>query len=327
MPMRPTLVSKIQLLVLAAAFGTGTITKAQDQTPPAETQAAQSAVEPDEKPTVKPDPDRPLPDIATLMREVGAHQKAEEEIRKNYLYHAIESRQERDGNGTIKKTITNEYDVFWVNGVPVQKLVKKNGKDLTADEQKKESERIDKDVARARERKDKAEAKGKDSSPRGNDTITASRILELGAFSNPRRLTLDGRDTITVDYAGDPKVKTNSRFEEVFRDLVGTVWVDEQDRVIRKTEGHFVNSYKIGGGLLVNVRKDTSFGFEQRKVNGEVWLPARFEGNGAVRLLLLVNINGIVSYQMSNYRKFKTTSTMLPEVNKVEEGGPPTPPQ
>ncbi len=316
MRMPHTLASNLQLLVLAVAFGTGAKAIAQDAPPPADKsdKATESA-------------QRPLPDIPTLMREVGVHQKAEEEIRKNYLYHAIESRQDRDGNGAIKKTTTNEYDVFWVNGVPVQKLVKKNGKDLTPDEQKKESERIDKDVAKARERKDKADSKGKESGPRGNEAITASRILELGAFSNPRRVTLDGRDTIVVDYAGDPKAKTRNRFEDVFRDLVGTVWVDEQDRVIRRTEGHFLNSYKIGGGLLVNIRKDTSFNFDQKKVNSEVWLPTRVEGNGAVRLLLLVNFNGVVTFQMSNYRKFKTTSTMLPEVNKVEEVAAPNSPQ
>jgi hypothetical protein len=305
--MRSSLQAISLVLMLAAPCFPGSAGLAQDstgQTDPGKPQETE----------------RPLPDVATLMREVGTHQKAAEAIQKDYLYHAVETQQETDGNGAVKKTTTREYDVFWVSGVPVQKLTKKDGRELTPDEQKKESERIDKDVAKAREKKDKADAKGKETSARGNETITASRILELGSFSNPRRVKLDDRDTIVVDYSGNPKAKTQNRAEEVFRDLVGTVWVDEQDRALRKTEGHFLNAFKIGGGLLVNIRKDTSFGMEQKKVNGEVWLPARFEGKGAARFLLLVNLKGNLNLQMSDYRKFKATSTILPGVSTVEQG-------
>ena len=52
-------------------------------------------------------------------------------------------------------------------------------------------------------------------------------------------MKLNGRDTIAVDYAGDPKAKTKNRAEEVMRDLVGTAWVDEEDKMIVKLEGHF----------------------------------------------------------------------------------------
>jgi hypothetical protein len=268
---------------------------------------------------VSPEGDRPLPDIAGLILSVEANQRVAEAARKDYLYHSVETEREVDGSGKVKKTTSKEYDSFWISGVPVNKLVKKDGKELTPDEQKKESERIDKEVAKAREKKEKGDAKGKETSPRGDDMITASRILELGSFSHPRRVTLDGRDTIVVDYAGDPKAKTRNRGEEVIRDLVGTVWIDEQDKVIRKSEGHFLNAFKIGGGLVANIRKDSSFEMEQKKVNDEVWLPAKIEGEGAIRVLLFANFNGSMQVQMSDYRKFKATSTILPGVNTIDE--------
>ncbi len=163
----------------------------------------------------------PLPDISVLMHQVEAHQKEAENIQKDYIYHTVEVQQERDGKGAVKKTMTREYDVFWISGVPVRKLTKKDGRELTADEQAKENEHIDKQVAKAKEKKDKGDAKGKATTPRGDDMITASRILELGSFTNPRRVKLDDRDTIVVDYAGDPKAKTRNRAEDVVRDLVG----------------------------------------------------------------------------------------------------------
>ncbi|WP_035347914.1 hypothetical protein [Edaphobacter aggregans] len=261
---------------------------------------------------------RPLPDVPTLMHEVEQHQRASEAIQKDYLYHEVATVQDND-----KKTETREYDVFWLNGVEVHKLTRKNGRNLTDDEKKKENERIDKEVAKAQERKSKAQAKGQETDSHGHEEITVSRFLSLGSFANPRRVQLVGRDTIAIDYIGDPKAKTRNRSEDFVRNLAGTIWVDEEDRTITRLEGHFVNSFKIGAGLVMNIKKDTSFLVEQRKINGEVWLPSRIEGQGAARVMLFVSLNGSIHITDSDYRKFKATSTILPGVATVNDPSAP----
>lgn len=267
-------------------------------------------------------PNRPLPDTAELMHAVEANERVSEAIRKDYLYRSVQTEEHNDGHGKVKKTETREYDIFWVEGVPVERLTKKDGKDLDANEQKKENERIDKEVAAAKERKAKADQKGKETTPRGDEEITASRMLELGRFTNARRVQMNGRDTIAIDFAGDPKVKTRSRFEDVVKDLVGTLWVDEKDRQLVKVEGHFLNAFKIGGGLLVNIQQGTSFHADWTKVNDEVWLPAMIEGRGEARALLLFKFDGSLTAVESDYQKFKATSTILPGVSTVEEDKP-----
>jgi hypothetical protein len=267
--------------------------------------------------------ERPLPDIPALMHAVEANQKAAEAIEKNYMYRSVQTQQEGDTHGRVKKTETKEYEVFWVEGVPVHRLVSKNGKALSTEEQKKESEQIDKEAAKAQARRAKANEKGEETDPHGNEMVTVSRLLELGSFTNARRVQLNGRDTIAIDFAGDPKAKTRSRSEEVIRDLVGTAWVDEQDRMLVKAQGHFLNSFKIGGGLVANIQKGTSFSMEQRKVNNEVWLPAMVEGQGAARMLLFFSFNGQVRAVESDYRKFKATSTIMPGLKTVEPEAAP----
>jgi hypothetical protein len=267
--------------------------------------------------------DRPLPDIPTLMREVETNQRAAEKIEKDYLFRSAVTEQETDGHGGVKKTEAREYEVFWQNGVPVSRLLKKNGRELSAEEQKKENERIDKDAEKAKERRSKADEEGKESDPRGHELMTASRVLELGSFTNPKRVQLGGRDTIVADYAGDPKAKTRTRFEDVVKDMMGTVWVDERDRVLVKAEGHFVNNFKIGVGLVANIQKGTSFSAEWRKINDEVWLPARMEGQGSARALLFFGFNGRAEVVDSDYRKFKATSTILPGMSTVDPGTDP----
>jgi hypothetical protein len=265
---------------------------------------------------------RPLPDIEGLMHAVETNQRAAETIEKDYLYRSAWTLKELDGHGGVKKTETEEYDVFWIEGVPVHRLMKKNGKELSAEDQKKESERIDKEIVKVKEKRKKADEKGKETGPHGEEEVTVSRLLELGRFTNARRVPWNGRDTIAVDFAGDPNAKTKSRFEDVIRDMVGTAWVDEQDRTLVKAQGHFLNSFKIGGGLVANIQKGTSFSMEQRKVNNEVWLPAMVEGQGEARTLLFFNLHGSVQGAESDYRKFKATSTIIP----VESAAPPGPP-
>ena len=262
--------------------------------------------------------ERPLPDIPALMRAVPVNQRKSEAIEKDYLYRSVQTEEETDGHGGVKKTETREYDIFWVSGVPVHRLTKKDGKELSAEEQKKESERIDKEAAKAKERRAKADEKGTETGPRGEELVTVSRLLELGSFTNARRVQLNGRDTIAVDYAGDPKAKTKNRFEEVIRDLAGTAWVDEQDQMLVKAQGHFLNDFKVGAGMVVSIKKGTSFSMEQRKLNDEVWLPAFVEGHGSARALLFFRFNGSFRAVQSDYRKFKATSTILPGMSTVQ---------
>jgi hypothetical protein len=262
--------------------------------------------------------ERPLPDIPTLMHEVEQHQRASETIQKDYVFHEVTNVQ---ANG--KERETREYDVFWLNGVEVHKLTRKDGRDLTEDEKKKESDRIDKEVAKAKERKSKAASEGKETDSHGHEEVTVSRFLALGRFTNPRRLQIDGRDTIAIDYTGDAKAKTRNRGEEVIRDLTGTIWVDEADRSITRLEGRFINNFKVGAGLVMNIKNNTTFIFEQRKINGEVWLPSHIEGHGAARVMLFVNFDGAVRFSYSDYRKFKATSTILPGVATVTDPSSP----
>ena len=260
----------------------------------------------------------PLPDIPSLMLEVEQHQRASEAIQKNYLYHEDARREDEHGRVTERQ----EYDVFWLNGVEIHKLTRKNGRDLTPEESRKEDERIDKEVGKAKERKRNADEKGQSTDSHGHEEVTVSRFLLLGRFTNPRREMINGRSTIIVDYVGDPKAATKNRLEDVIRNLAGTIWIDEQDRAIMRLEGHFVNNYKVGAGLFMNIKKDTTFSVTQKKINDEVWLPSEISGKGSARLLLFVNFTGAVHVADSEYRRFKTSATILPGVSTVDENRP-----
>ena len=79
----------------------------------------------------------PLPDVRKLMQEVEQHQKQVDKIRENYTYTSLQTTQDIDSSGQVKKTASDESEVFFVNGHRIDRAVKKDGKPLDPhDEQK-----------------------------------------------------------------------------------------------------------------------------------------------------------------------------------------------
>jgi hypothetical protein len=256
----------------------------------------------------------PLPPARELLLDAERNEVASEAARADYTYHVHMEEQDLDSNGNAKKTTITDSESITIDGVRVDRVVARNGKPLTPDETKKENDRIDKEVAKAKDRKEKNQDKGKETTSRGDEIITASRILDLGTFSNPRRVDLNGRPTIVFDYAGDPNAKTRNEMEGVIRDLVGVVWIDEHDRVLVRGQGHFLNDFKIGGGLVLSIHKGFSFDFNTTKIHDEVWLPSKITAEGSARILLFDGVHGRFSLATSDYRKFRATSTFVPAI-------------
>jgi len=259
-----------------------------------------------------------LPEINSLMVQVEAQEKASRKTIKQYIYRMIDTEQDFDSHGAVKKTTTVEREFFCVNVACFNKLLARDGKPLSGDELKKEDERIDQRIAEAKERNQKIAAGEPPPKKKDSDEITFARFLELGTFSNPRRVQLHGRDTIAIDYTGDPHAKSRNVVEGAIRNLAGTVWVDEQDHALVRIEAHFFQDYKVVGGLLADVHKGASFQSEWTKVNNEVWLPASFSGRGSARIALFFNHSGVIDDREYDYRKFRASSTILPGVAPVE---------
>ena len=282
------------------------------ETPPTPTIQSQQSADPAAKEAV-----RPLPDINTLMRQVELQQKASLVLVKNYIYRSNVVSEELDSHGNPKKTEQEEREHFWINDTPISRLLQRDGKILSESDQKKEKDRIDKRIAEAKEIAQKKADGETAHRRRGEYEVTFARFLELGAFSNPRRVIWHGRDTIAVDYHGDPKAKTNNPVEGVIHELAGTVWIDEVDHALVRLEAQLFNDFKLGGGLVANIHKDSSFQTEFMKVNGEIWLPASISAKGSARFALFYRLNGTTNVTNFGYRRFKATSTILPEVTPV----------
>jgi len=246
----------------------------------------------------------PIPDIPTLMRQVQAHQRELDKVKENYTFREVQQTDDLDSSGRVKKTETEEHEIFFVNGHHIERLVKKNGKDLSPDEQKKEQERVTKEV-------EKATKLDPGKSMEGGE-VSISRILSIMKVSNPRRVSLNGRDTIAFDFVGDPHAQTHGLAEDASKKLAGTLWIDEKDREVAKLTVHFDENFHIGGGLVANVQAGSSFQFEQTKVNDEIWLPTGGEAHLQARVMLVKGYRQNLRFHDSDFQRFHAEASQQP---------------
>lgn len=238
-----------------------------------------------------------LPEIHQLLHEVQEHQKQLDKVRESYTYTALQTTQDIDPNGQIKKTETEEREAFFVNGHVIDRLVKRNGKPLNDHDQQKETERVTRLVQ-------KAEKTPRDQALEG-PTITVSRLLEIMDVRNERRETYHGRHAIVFDFIGRKDAKTHGIAEDASKKLQGTVWIDEADRQVAHLEVRFIDNFHIAGGIFANVEKGSNFHFDQALVNDELWLPTGGEGTLQARVLLLKNYRQHFIERDYDYKRFK----------------------
>jgi hypothetical protein len=263
-----------------------------------------------------------LPDLKKLFEEIDANQKEIDKIKENYAGTQVEEETEYDKAGGVSKKEVNEYSFFYLNGDEVTTLVKKDGKPLSEADQTKENEKTQKRIAEAQKREKKKEQKDEKAKEEGkeskdNDDPGIEVFLRVSQFVNPRRERFRGQDVLVFDFEPNPEYKPKNIEEKVVKELAGVVWIDEKAKDVVRLEAYFVGDLHIGGGVLANLQKGTSFIFEQAYVNNEVWLPTYMEAHIGVRFLLVKGFKMNVTTKYSDYKRFNVET--LNTINKPKE--------
>jgi cellobiose-specific phosphotransferase system component IIA len=245
----------------------------------------------------------PLPDAGSLLREVEARQKHLDEVRENYTFRSEQTTREMDSKGNVKKVETEEHEVFFVNGHQVEKLTRKDGKDLTPEQAKKEQDRVNKEVMKMSQPGYKEP---------DQDDITVSRLLQIVKFSKPRKVELNGRDTIALDFTGDEHAKSHGRGEDALKRVSGTIWVDAADHEVTRMSATLDDNYHVGFGLLASVAKGSNIVFDQALIHNEAWLPTAITAHLQARAFLVASLRAEIDVKFDQYRKFQTDAIQQP---------------
>jgi hypothetical protein len=125
-----------------------------------------------------------------------------------------------------------------------------------------------------------------------------------------------GHETIVFSLDPRPDARPRTDSGKMMHHFKARAWMSESEYELVRVEVEAVRTVSFGLGLLARLHEGTTASFERRKVNGEVWLPARTAYVGSGRLLLVRRVRVGGGSEFSNYRKFtvETSTTLaLPE--------------
>jgi len=262
----------------------------------------------------------PLPDIRALLNQLQQNEDKVESILDKYSYNQKSTKREIGKDGVLRDAESETVQLSFYKGYRIRRLIEKNGRALTQNEQQD----ADRDAEKRVEEIEKLIAKRdreaiKNGPPDENSRrVSVAELLRASNLANPRRERFRGRDVIVFDFEPDPNFdyKNAKSMLKFFGKTAGVMWIDEKDKQVARLEAYLADSFKVGGGVLAKLNKGASFTLEQERVNDEIWLPSVTDINLSVRVLLVKGIDVNQQIRSFGYRRFET------EVKDAKVGDP-----
>jgi hypothetical protein len=295
-------------LILIAAFLTGGFAQ---ESPTSVPTAAVAPSEPASIPAMDLRPDAsgsvPQEQIRELLRRVAEKDLENEKRLRDYTYLQREEEHKLDGGGKVKKIESRTSEVLVVYGEHIERLIAKDDKPLSAEETKKEDERIQK-ITDKRKNESESDRRKRVEKEEKNREDGRKFVLEIADAYNFRLAgseLLDGRDTWILDAEPRPGYQPKYREAKMLPKLHGRIWIDKAEMQWTKVDVTTTDTISFGL-FLARIHKGTRIVVEATRVNEEVWLPKHMSLHVDVRVALLKNFNEDIEQTFRDYKKFRT---------------------
>ncbi len=221
----------------------------------------------------------PLPDSSQLLQRALANQKKLAAEQERYQCRVSETTVETDKNGKVKKVKSEVDEQFFVNGIPIQRTLWKDGKALSPDQVKKENDRVMKATL-----KYSNQAAAEKKTDKQNQQI--QDLVEAMMLTGGRRRIENGRGILYYDIVPNPRFHARNLIQRFATVMRGAISIDEQTGEMIDLNIKSVADVKIGGGLVASLHKGFWLHIHNHAEPDGVWLNDLAEGSGDARAAL-----------------------------------------
>lgn len=185
---------------------------------------------------------------------------------------------------------TKTYAVTMILGSPYQRLTAVNGKPLSAEKEKEEQQKLDKETEKRRnespqERNDRIAKYLKD---RKRDHSLLEQLTQAFDFKLQGRQKLGTRNVYVLRATPRAGYHPPNMEAEVLTGMQGRLWIDESTFQWVKVEAEVIHPVTIEG-FLARVEPGTRFELEKVPVDGEIWLPAHFAVRSRSKIVFMIS--------------------------------------
>lgn len=265
----------------------------------------------------------PTTDAKEIVRRSVEADHQNWERAQNYTCQQRTVNKDLRSHGEVKSTQIRTYDLNFYYGELYSKLVQIDDKPLSASEQKKEDEKLEKFLVKRRNEsepeREKRLAKQKKSREEGRaflrDVVNAFDFKLLGEEK------VGDADAHVIEVTPRKDFHPTQPHGDVLSKVRGKLWIEKKDYNWVKAEVESIDTISFGL-FLVRIHKGAQLTFQQLHLNDEVWLPERFYIKGGARVALFKNEGIEQEDRFSNYKKFATSTRILPGVKEAPNEAP-----
>jgi len=258
-----------------------------------------------------------------VRRSVEADHRAFE-LARSYTCQQREVEKKLGKKGEVKSTEIRTYDVNFYYGQEYSKLIQKDDQPLSEKDQKKEDEKLEKFLAKLRNQSDEEREKhvAKEKKQRDEGRAFLRDMVNAYDFKLLGEEKVGGEDAWVIEATPRKDFHPTQPHADILSKIKGKLWIEKREYNWVKAEAESIDTISFGL-FLFRIHKGTRLEFEQLHLNDEVWLLRRLYINGGARLALLKNESVEQEDMFSNYKKFSTSTRILPGVKEVPEEKPP----
>ena len=232
--------------------------------------------------------------------------------RADYTWEAESRERHFDPQNHVTSDHQEAWETIVLEGRPFRRMLARDGKPLSAAEQKKEQEKLDRAAARL-DKETPAEKQRQAAEYEKSRRREREFLLEIPEVFNFRlegEQKIDGEDTWLI--SGDPKSGYHAKSREgaAMLKVHGKIWIAKAGYQWVRVEAETTGTISFGW-FVARLNPGAKLVFEQGRINGEVWMPKREFVSGSGRLGLVKRIAEDEEIRWTNYRKFRVDSQVV----------------
>lgn len=183
-------------------------------------------------------------------------------------------------------------DVIESKDGTVARLILKDGKPLTEDQDKAERQRLNAMIASPSDymKHVKNDNEGKKLADQLMRLMPDAMIYTYTP-GQPQSGNDDGGREVVLDYKPNPKFSPPSTTAEALTGLKGRAWIDIKSRQLVRMEGTIFRPVNFGWGMLAHIYPGGHLVLEQTNAGNNRWIFTRFEEDVSVRALMVKTIH------------------------------------
>jgi hypothetical protein len=174
----------------------------------------------------------------------------------------------------------------------VARLIMKDGKPLTEEQDKAERQRLN-DMIASPTAYFKHEKNGESERKMADTLVPMMPDAALYSYTpgQPQSGKNGGALEIVIDYKPNPKFNPPNTEAEALTGLQGRIWVDAKTHYLVRMEGTIARGVNFGWGMLAHIYPGGKLSLDQTSVDGNRWIFTNFSMQLSVRALMVKTLN------------------------------------